>query len=96
MAFVERNIGRIRLRPTKLTCALNAVAGEKRDLRQAIRADLDRELMAGYEIEQTAELAVKIVETIPWAEKVRLANRGLITHPGCGSLDGQVGAISQL
>jgi glutamate-1-semialdehyde 2,1-aminomutase len=45
-------------------------------IRQAIEAALDRGLIAGYETEQTTELARKIVDIIPCAEKVRLANSG--------------------
>lgn len=45
-------------------------------IRMAIEAALDRGLTAGYETEQTVALARKIVEIIPCAEKVRLANSG--------------------
>ena len=45
-------------------------------IREAIEAALGRGLIAGYETEQTLALARKIVEIIPCAEKVRLANSG--------------------
>lgn len=45
-------------------------------IRKAIETALDWGLTAGYETEQTTNLAKKIVEIIPCAEKVRLANSG--------------------
>lgn len=45
-------------------------------INEAIEAALHRGFIAGYETEQTAELAKKIVEIIPCAERVRLANTG--------------------
>jgi len=45
-------------------------------IREAIQGALDRGILAGYETEQTTELAKTIVEIIPCAEMVRLANSG--------------------
>ena len=45
-------------------------------VKQAIQAALDRGLTSGYETAETARLAQRIVDIIPCAEKVRLANSG--------------------
>ncbi len=45
-------------------------------IKRAIETALSRGLTAGYETEETTRLARRIVEIIPCAEKVRLANSG--------------------
>ncbi len=45
-------------------------------VRQALEAALDRGVIAGYETELNTELAQKIIEIIPCAQMVRLANSG--------------------
>jgi len=45
-------------------------------IKRALHEALDRGITSGYETEQTTELAKKVVEIIPCAEKVRLVNSG--------------------